>query len=554
MSGQKKKQMWTLYALWALCVLMLVGIVHLRRRSALAKQASAAVQSAERVPAAALTPDNSESAPTAAPPTKRAPHPTAPSAPPERAVGNGTYVFSAQDAVAMATLRGALAAAGLQELGYIPDLQLLQVGGDANAMARLLAQLPEGVRAEEDRVVWLPEKDLSAWTGYVGLPVHGELLDLLSIDRQDRKRGEGVLIALLDTPLLAHSSLAGADISSYDLFGLDAQGDYASHGTAVASLLLGQTQELAGIAPAASLLAIPVLSGEGFGSAFQVAEAILVAVAAGAEIISMSLGSYSDSLALRAAVAYADAAGVVLLAATGNDGVAQVCYPAAYDEVIAVAAVNASGTRVGFSNSGEEVDIAAPGLAIYAAGLDDGRELFSGTSAAVPCVSGVLACLLAAEPELTAQNAAALLLAYSNDNGELGADSFYGEGVIAYDRVLARDQPDIYDAAAAAHAPLYDHATEGFLPIQVTAQNRGTETISELQMKVRLGEQESFFVFNDVQVGETVAEVLSIDLAELRDGSQLFLQSSVSIPGVEDAKAQNDTLLSIIHKPQTSKE
>ena len=537
-------------ALWALSVAMLLAIFWLHRR--------AERQDASRADDARGAQQEAVAAANAAAPATSGAMPVLQDAGSgarrtriARAGGNGSVVLTARDAAALAALRRALVAAGLRELGSIEALRMLRVGGEADALARLLAQLPDGIRAEEDRVVWLPEQNVTGWTGYAGVPFRDKLLLAMNIDRERSDRGDGVLIALLDTPLLAHASLDGANISSYDLFELGVDGAYAGHGTAVASLLIGQTAELAGIASSASLLSLPVMSGEGVGSAFQVAEAIFAAVAAGADVISMSLGTYDDSAALRAAVAYASEHGVVLIAAAGNDGLAQVTYPAAYEQVVAVAAVDARWTHAGFSNSGDAVDIAAPGVGIDAAGSDGvGSEAFSGTSAAVPCVSGALACVLADEPGLSAQDAMALLLAYSNDNGAAGADPLYGEGVVAYDRVVERGQPGIYDAAAAGHAALYADATAGFLPIQISAQNRGTEPLPQLLLTVVLAGRETVFTFTDVQPGQVVSDVVSVDLEVIQGGQALILESIVSTPGVEDSKPGNETRRSVIAMPE----
>ncbi|MGI5923595.1 MAG: S8 family peptidase [Lentisphaeria bacterium] len=546
MTTREQRRLW---ALWALCAALSLALIHLHYRAD--RQNTQRAEAVGDTQGDEPSTDNDDASATAS----AKPNLQDVTAAPRRgraisAADNGSYVFTTRDASALAALRRSMAAAGLQEIGSIETLRMLRVAGGGDALAGLLARLPDGVSVEKDRVVWLPEQNVAAWTGYAGMPFRDTLLSSMGIDRERGDRGDAVLIALLDTPLLAHVSLDGAKIAGLDLFGVSGEGAYAGHATAVASLLVGQSAELPGIAPAASLLSIPVMSGEGAGSAFQVAEAIIAAVSAGADIISMSLGTYDDSAALRAAVAYAQEHGVVLIAAAGNDGLAQVTYPAAYEQVIAVAAVDARWTHAGFSNRGAAVDIAAPGVGIYAAGSDgSGSEAFSGTSAAVPCVSGALACVLSADAALSAQDAMALLLAYSNDNGAAGADALYGEGVLAYDRVVEREQPGIYDAAAAGHAAQYEAVTAGYLPIQVSAQNRGTEPLPKLLLSVTLAGRETVFTFNDVQPGQVVADVISLDLELMQSGRTLLLESRVETPGIEDSKPGNETRRSVISMP-----
>jgi len=158
--------------------------------------------------------------------------------------------------------------------------------------------------------------------------------------------------------------------------------------------------------------------------------------------------------------------------------------------------------------------------------------------------------VLADEPALSAQDAMALLLAYSNDDGAAGADPLYGEGVLAYDRVVERDQPGIYDAAAAGHAALYADATAGFLPIQISAQNRGTEPLPQLLLTVVLAGRETVFTFTDVQPGQVVSDVVSVDLEVIQGGQALILESIVSTPGVEDSKPGNETRRTVIAMPE----
>ena len=86
------------------------------------------------------------------------------------------------------------------------------------------------------------------------------------------------------------------------------------------------------------------------GDAFSVAEAILTAVDKGSAIINLSLGGYAESQILRNAVEYARDNGVVVVAASGNDGVRGVSYPARFDSVIGVGALTAEDTVASFSN------------------------------------------------------------------------------------------------------------------------------------------------------------------------------------------------------------
>jgi len=106
---------------------------------------------------------------------------------------------------------------------------------------------------------------------------------------------------------------------------------------------------------------VKVLDAKGDGYDADVAEGIYWAVDNGADVINMSLGGAGDDPILHDAVSYAVSEGVTVVAAAGNDGSADFQYPAAYPEVVAVAATDASGGLTDFSSYGAWVDITAPG-------------------------------------------------------------------------------------------------------------------------------------------------------------------------------------------------
>ena len=143
-------------------------------------------------------------------------------------------------------------------------------------------------------------------------------------------------------------------------------------------------------------------------------------------VVNMSLGG-PPSLPLQDAVQAAAARGVILVAAAGNDG-GPVGYPAAYPEVIAVAATNSSDIRASFSNVGPEVAIAAPGVSVPSTLSNNGYGFLSGTSMASPHVAGVVALLLAHRPSLGLTRVRELLRDGAIDRSDPGRDVFYGDG------------------------------------------------------------------------------------------------------------------------------
>jgi hypothetical protein len=219
----------------------------------------------------------------------------------------------------------------------------------------------------------------------------------------DRAKG-GPLVAVVDTGVAGkHPDLAGQVVAGRDFVNQDEDAtDDHGHGTHVAGTVAAAAdnrQGAVGVAPASKVLAVKVLDARGRGTSVSVAEGIRFSTRAGAKVINLSLGSPFPSLFIAQAVAEAVAAGVVVVAAAGNNGSTSRFYPAAFPGVIAVGASTYMDTRASFSNHGGWVSVAAPGQGIYQTGLGNAYVSLNGTSMAAPHVAGAAALLLAAHPD-----------------------------------------------------------------------------------------------------------------------------------------------------------
>lgn len=387
-------------------------------------------------------------------------------------VGQRTLAF--KDRVA---LEAFLARMGpeVRILGRIDALNVLRIGflNYAN-----LADLLDG--SEEIGMIFpanVPENETVGAQGGA-VPMGNALLDWLGVSGDISQWGTGVRIAVLDTGVNSHSAFGG----SVSVIGGAA--DVNGHGTAVASMILGNTDLLPGVAPGSTVLSVQVADGEGFSDSFKIAEGIMAAIAAGADVINISLGSNASSPILAAAVAKAQEAGVIIVAPTGNAGATVVSYPAAYDGVIAVGAVDRSGTLLAFSNTGTSVNVAAPGYGINAAWIDDGAVAVSGTSFSSPIVAGMIAAVMTnTGQKLTAQQAWDLISANMNEAGAPGWDVQFGGGLPDMSRVQNVSRGGVYDAAVASQ--WVDPANP--TTVQVTIQNRGTETLINTSLSVTIG-------------------------------------------------------------------
>ncbi len=201
-------------------------------------------------------------------------------------------------------------------------------------------------------------------------------------------------IGMIDGPVNpAHPALRGARVRHEPLTGRAAVPG-ADHGTAVAALIVGEDPSgaLAGFARGADLLAVSVFTVEG-GLVETTVERIVAAldllVGRQVRLVNLSF-SGPRSAALGVAISAVARRGVVMIGAAGNDGLAQVGYPAEAPEVIAVTAVDSAQRRYRLANTGGPVEIAAPGVDVYVA-LAQGGGYGSGTSFSAPIVTGLIA-------------------------------------------------------------------------------------------------------------------------------------------------------------------
>lgn len=187
--------------------------------------------------------------------------------------------------------------------------------------------------------------------------------------------------------------------------------DDHGHGTHVAGVI-GAIQNngtsMRGMMPAVSILPVKVLDASGSGDTEQIALGIKYAVDAGAKVINMSLGG-SESRTIGYMLKYAYDRGVVVVAATGNDGDSSLSYPASSKYTISVGATNTFGIVSDYSNHGYGVDVVAPGTKVASLVPNGNVVYMDGTSMATPHVSAVVGLLLSTRPTLKVEEVRQLL-------------------------------------------------------------------------------------------------------------------------------------------------
>lgn len=257
-------------------------------------------------------------------------------------------------------------------------------------------------------------------------------------------RGSTARIVVIDSgydtnhPEFPASKIAGA----YDFYNRNNRAeDQMGHGTHVASIAAAATNNgrgIAGGAPNARLL-IAKTQVPGYYTMSGTIEAITWGADNGGDVINMSFGFTGGAIpAFQRAVNYAWNKGALPVAAVGNEGKYKSAYPAAYDHVVGVGAVDGNGYRTSWSNYGPAVDLMAPGSNIMAAVPDRTYMRLSGTSMSAPYVTALAALLESQKPSRGSAEKYRLMLHTARDMGPGGRDNYYGHGRVNYEAALRR--------------------------------------------------------------------------------------------------------------------
>lgn len=250
-------------------------------------------------------------------------------------------------------------------------------------------------------------------------------------------KGEGIKVAVLDTGIdYRHPDLKDNFKDGINLTSAIA-GDYldqSGHGTHCAGVIAASDNGfgIVGVAPEAELYAIKALDKNGEGSLHEIIEGIEWAIKNKMDILSMSIGASRDpGPKMHDAIKRAREAGVIIVCAAGNQN-SRVNWPAAYRETIAVGAIDKNMNKASFSNFGEEVDVVAPGVNILSTYPNNKYSVLSGTSMAVPLVSGAIALIQSYARKIGEKATPEYILDIIQDKSTSikGESAHYGNGLL----------------------------------------------------------------------------------------------------------------------------
>lgn len=439
---------------------------------------------------------------------------------------------------------------GIPTLGQLNGLRAVRVRLDSlsDLQRDLLANGADYTGVAANGLIAIPQPPARQDRAAVNqVPFGNDTLAFLGAGGDRSTWGQGTTIAILDTGIAGDATFGSGRVRTLDI-GLGTapgSGGDDGHGTAVAALAAGAAPDAGGVAPAANLLSIRVTDTSGVSDLFTVSQAIVAAADAGASIINVSLGGYSTGPVLDAAIAHATQRGALIVAAAGNDQAAQLAWPAADTRVVSVGAIDKAEQQVSFSNSGDQLQLTAPGYGVQTAWLDGRRVYVDGTSASSPLVAGAIAAVMSQNSNLSARQAADLLVQTANDGGAPGVDAAYGHGIINLATALNRANPAYVDTAVSSHS--YDPVSG---QMAFVIQNRSGRTISGMALEVSVGTTTSTQPLPGLAAGESYVTAVPVNESTLKSAGTIAFKTRLVNPiGTVDQVPANNSRSSVLSAP-----
>jgi thermitase len=381
--------------------------------------------------------------------------------------------------------RDLIVEAGARDIGMLPATRVhvieLQEGADEEAMVRALQSRPEVEFAELDRII--PPADLipndpwyNNWQWHLR-KIQGPSAWSTTSGNND------VVIAILDTGVDGtHEDLISKVVPGWNVFDSNSDTrDVNGHGTLVAGTAAASSNNGVGVASVAwgcRIMPVRISDTTGYAYFSNMATGLTWAADHGARVANLSYRASTSSTVASAAQYFQSKGGVVTVAA-GNEGAFESSPDNPY--VLTVAGTDSNDSLYGWSNTGNNLDVAAPGSA-YTTVRGGGYSAASGTSIAAPIVAGMAALVLSANPTLTAAEVQTLLKQSSDDVGPAGWDTSYGWGRVNATRAVdmaVGGEVDNTPPAVSFVTPGSGATVSGTVSVLVSAtDNRGVTSVT----------------------------------------------------------------------------
>lgn len=371
--------------------------------------------------------------------------------------------------------RNLVAEAGGRDTGVLPSTGVhvieLPEGADEPAMVTALQSRPEVEFAELDRVV-PPAEVIPNDPWYTNWEWH--LRKIQGPTAWSTTVGDtDVVIAVLDTGVDGtHEDLASKMVPGWNIYSNNSDTrDVNGHGTLVAGTVAASSNNGVGVAAVAwgcRIMPVRVSDTSGYAYFSTMASGLTWAADHGARVANLSYRASTSSTVANAAQYFQSRGGVVTVAA-GNEGAFESSPDNPY--VLTVSGTDSRDLLYAWSNTGNNVDVAAPGSA-YTTVRGAGYSAASGTSIAAPIVAGIAALLFSANPALTGDEVQTLIKQSSDDVGPAGWDTGFGWGRVnaAHAVTLASgDSPDSTPPVVNFVAPGAGATVSGTTSVQVSA-------------------------------------------------------------------------------------